>query len=174
MLELCQGTLADVINGTYKGAPLPSQLEVLHQITDGLGYIHGKDIIHRDLKPNNILISKDSAIKLSDFGFCKELDAQSASSISGLKGTMNWMAPELHEIDEQTGKSKQKATKETDIFATGLIFFVFLTKGVHPFGERIESIEIPVNIKNNNRINSNINSTIDLLYKNIIILVHFL
>ena len=52
------------------------------------------------------------------------------------------------------GKPKQKATKANDIFATGLVFFVFLTKGNHPFSKRIDSIKIPVNILQNKRINN--------------------
>ena len=152
MLELCDGTLHDVIYGYYRGAPLPSTLNVLYQIADGLDFIHGKDIIHRDIKPLNILISKNSKMKLSDFGLCKKLDAHSSSTLNGMKGTLNWIAPELQDNDEKTGK-RQKATKASDIFSTGLVFFVFLTKGIHPFGDKGEESQIPANIKKNNQKN---------------------
>lgn len=153
MLELCGGTLHDVIYGEYKGAPIPSRQEVLFQIASGLHYLlYWEDIIHGDIKPQNILISLDSVIKLSDFGFCKRLGIQNAESNKGIKGAVNWMAPELHEIDENTGKPKE-ATEASDVFASGLVFFVFLTNGVHPFGEKNNSKEILENIKNGKRIN---------------------
>ena len=72
MLELCDGTLDEVINGNYKGAPLPPDREVLYQIADGLHHIHKNNIKHWNIQPNNILISKDSIIKISGFSFCKE------------------------------------------------------------------------------------------------------
>lgn len=153
MLELCDGTLKDVIDGKYEGAPLPSKLEVLYQIAKGLDYIHEKNIIHRDVKPPNILISKHSVIKLSDFGFCKKLDAESSSSVSGVKGTLIWTAPELQDFNYETEEPKTKATKASDIFATGLVFFVFLSKGIHPFGDmRSQLMQIPINIKQNTQI----------------------
>ena len=153
MLELCKWTLAHVIDDEGKRASLPSELEVLYQIADGLDYIHGKNIIHRDVKPHNILISHYSKVKLADFGLCKKLDIQSASTITGIKGTLNWMAPELYEvIDEATGKYKE-ATKESDIFATGLVFFVFLSAGIHPFGDMNDPFQIPSNIRNKKKIN---------------------
>ena len=156
VFELCQGTLADVINGHYKGAPLPSELEVLHQIADGLDHIHGKNIIHRHIKPHNILISKDSKMKLSDFGFIgnTKMDAQSVNSVTGIRGTLNWIAPELyHESGEHQTIELKEETKESDIFATGLVFFVFLAKGIHPFGDMTNPLEIASNIRKNKRIN---------------------
>ena len=137
MLELCVGTLADVINGKYKETQFPSDLNVIYQISNGLFYVHDKNIIHRDIKPRNILISKNYKIRLSDFGLSKKVHLLSDESKSGTKGTKKWIAPELKEIDINTGKLKHKATFESDIFSAGLVFFVFLTRnqlqgGIHP------------------------------------------
>ena len=77
-MELCAGTLYDVIEGEYGGPPIGSKREVLHQIASGLEYLHGKDIVHRDIKPHNILISipisdrEVPLIKLADFGLSRQ------------------------------------------------------------------------------------------------------
>ena len=133
-MELCQGTLYDVIYGNYQGAPLPSDLHVLNQIADGIEYIHNLDIIHQNINPQNILISKVSTLKLSDVAFYQIVNANGAiSSMAGIKNPLNWMAPWLQDFDRETGKPKLKASKSSDIFSTGLLFSVFLTGGIHPF-----------------------------------------
>jgi serine/threonine protein kinase len=73
VLELCAGTLGDVIDKTYNGPALPSDSRVLYEITNGLDYIHSKKLVHRDIKPENILISTAGKMKLSDFGLSKQI-----------------------------------------------------------------------------------------------------
>jgi len=58
----------------------------------GLNYIHTLDIIHRDIKSDNILISGNGAIKLTDFGFSARVDD---SLNFAAVGSSYWMAPEL-------------------------------------------------------------------------------
>ena len=59
-MELCAGSLYDVIRGEYKGPPIGSRREVLRQIASGLEYLHGKDIVHGKIYPENVLISVSS------------------------------------------------------------------------------------------------------------------
>ncbi|CAB1101595.1 unnamed protein product [Ectocarpus sp. CCAP 1310/34] len=66
---------------------------VTRKVLCGLAYLHSNNITHRDIKGANVLLSKKGAVKLADFGTSKPMDQDSV--VSGLKGTPNWMAPEV-------------------------------------------------------------------------------
>ena len=54
-------------------------------------YLHSKNIVYRDLKPENLLISDDGYLKLTDFGFAKYLENRTYT----LCGTPEYLAPEI-------------------------------------------------------------------------------
>lgn len=135
---MCAGTLTDYCKGNYNGPALPPHALVLYQIANGLDYIHSKKLIHRDIKPDNILVStkKPIQMKLSDLGLSKKLSNNKTFSMSGFKGTEKWIAQEI--MDLITDSDLPHGTIESDIFAAGCVFFYFLTKGSHPFGNNDE------------------------------------
>jgi serine/threonine-protein kinase/endoribonuclease IRE1 len=97
-------------------------------------------------------------MKLSDFGLVKKISPQGTYTQSGLKGTLIWMAPEIlellnHSRDSTPSKEIPHGSIQCDTFASGCVFFYFLTRGTHPFGSN--SFEIPVNILKNNSIELN-------------------
>ncbi len=125
MLELCAGTLTDFCENKYKGPDLPPDSIVLLQIASGLDYIHSKKLVHRDIKPDNILISLTIPVKmkLSDFGLCKKVSPRGTFAQSGLRGTLNWMAPELLEImhnPDYDTNDLPRGTIESDTFAANV------------------------------------------------------
>lgn len=70
------------------------------QILKGLKYLHDHSIIHRDIKGANILVGNDGVLKLSDFGASKRLEDliygnETEKRRMSLRGTPNWMAPEV-------------------------------------------------------------------------------
>lgn len=95
-------------------------------------YLHSRNIVHRDLKPENILLGKALEIKLADFGFATlvEEDEKNKTHL----GTERYMCPEL------VMKKKYDA-KKADVFALGVILFVFM-KGQPPF-EKADIINDP-------------------------------
>jgi serine/threonine protein kinase len=82
--ELCKETLSDFIKerqngdyildeGLFKSDMVVSYLQVFLAIARSVEYIHDRSLIHRDLKPANIFITKDTKIKLGDFGLATEV-----------------------------------------------------------------------------------------------------
>lgn len=96
-------------------------------IIDAVSYIHDKGIIHRDLKTANILIDEKTihlekpTVKIIDFGF----GDKSQSSYDEHMGTLVYMAPEV--------ALNHEYTKSVDIWALGIIMYMLLTGGKHPF-----------------------------------------
>ncbi|CAK80924.1 unnamed protein product (macronuclear) [Paramecium tetraurelia] len=89
-------------------------------ILQGLIYLHQKKIIHRDIKGANIIVDTRGVCKLADFG-CSLIGQQSYS----LKGTPNWMAPEV--------LNQQESGRYSDIWSLGCVVLEMLT-ALPPWG----------------------------------------
>jgi serine/threonine protein kinase/Tol biopolymer transport system component len=91
------GTLRDRIERIRTTAePLPPRalVEDALQIARGLAHAHRRGVVHRDVKSENVLVTEDGVLKVSDFGLAKlEVDAGLTEEGSTL-GTMAYMAPE--------------------------------------------------------------------------------
>ena len=69
-------------------------VQVTAAVLDGLAYAHERQVLHRDVKPDNVLLTADWQVKLSDFGIASLLEDRQ-SSTTGLVGTPEYLAPEL-------------------------------------------------------------------------------
>jgi tetratricopeptide (TPR) repeat protein len=88
---------------------------------------HQAGVIHRDLKPANVLLARDGAPKITDFGLAKRLDEAVSQTQSGaVMGTPSYMAPE-----QAAGKTKDVGAP-ADVYALGAILYEMLT-GNPPF-----------------------------------------
>ncbi|KAK1143695.1 hypothetical protein N8T08_006095 [Aspergillus melleus] len=99
--------------------------EVTFQILDGLFLMHDNEFAHRDLKPRNILLKScppdEWWVKIADFGISKRIEDEAGGS-STLKGTLGYIAPELH------GFVKRGSPYAPDLWAVGEIAFQLVTK----------------------------------------------
>ncbi|KAL0085468.1 kinase-like domain-containing protein [Phycomyces blakesleeanus] len=93
------------------------------QILEALEYLHSKDILHRDIKGANILIDNNGVCKIADFGLSKTVAKYEAynenAQNSYMRGTLNWMAPEMIKSGVYNGK--------VDIWSLGCTVVEMLT-----------------------------------------------
>jgi serine/threonine protein kinase len=153
ILELSLRTVEEYCNGKYTGI-MPPEPDALYQMADGLSYIHSRNLVHLDVSTGNVLIARNEdqviLLKISDFGFCKPAsNTGSFSTSEGSKGTKKYVAPEMLKLmDHRSGGEKPRGNASSDIFSMGCLFFIYLTKGLHPFSDG--SIHtIPLNIIDN-------------------------
>ncbi|KAN0067515.1 WD40-repeat-containing domain protein [Elaphomyces granulatus] len=120
--------LGDLRTYLDREPPLPEHeaKEITYQILDGLHFMHDNDFAHRDLKPNNILLKScppnDWWVKIADFGISKRIDDGLGKMSTTFKGTLGYIAPELH------GFTEKGSPNAVDIWAVGEIAFQMLTK----------------------------------------------
>ena len=119
------GTLSKWIKNHKKISEEDASI-ILNQVLSAVIYLHSKQICHRDIKPENIMLSKENdlhSIKIIDFG----LSAQNFDKLinNDYCGTYIYMAPEQIE--------KKLYFISVDIWSIGILMFMLLNNGKHPF-----------------------------------------
>lgn len=102
------------------------------QISMGIKCAHDNKIIHRDIKPQNIIISKEGKVKVTDFGIAKA--ATSNTITSNVMGSVHYTSPE----QARGGFSDEKS----DIYSLGITLFEMLTGRVPFNGDTTVAIAI--------------------------------
>ena len=97
-------------------------LHFITQIMRGLSHAHSRGIIHRDIKPQNIIISTDGKVKVTDFGIAKATSSNTISS--DVMGSVHYASPEQARNGFVDGRS--------DIYSLGIVMFEMVTGRV-PF-----------------------------------------
>jgi eukaryotic-like serine/threonine-protein kinase len=98
-------------------------LEIAIAVADGLAFAHDHGIVHRDVKPQNVLISRDGEIKVTDFGIARSADS-GLTQTGTVLGTSNYIAPEQ--------AAGQQVTPAADVYSLGVVLYELLAGDV-PF-----------------------------------------
>lgn len=132
VMELVEGiTLKKYIEKRGR-IPYKEAVSIAIQVANGMEAAHSHHIIHRDIKPQNIIISKDGKVKVTDFGIAKA--ATSSTINSAAMGSVHYISPE----QARGGYSDERS----DIYSFGITLFEMLT-GTVPFdGDSTVSVAV--------------------------------
>ena len=132
VMELVEGiTLKKYIEKKAR-LSVKEAISIAIQVSMGIESAHNNHIIHRDIKPQNIIISKEGKVKVTDFGIAKA--ATSNTITSNVMGSVHYTSPE----QARGGYSDEKS----DIYSLGITMFEMLTGRVPFNGETTVAIAI--------------------------------
>lgn len=133
VMELVEGiTLKDYIEKKGK-LSAKETISIAIQMVTGMQAAHNQHIIHRDIKPQNIIISKDGKVKVTDFGIARATTASNTIS-SNVMGSVHYTSPE---------QARGGATDEkSDIYSAGITMYEMVTGHVPFDGDSTVSVAI--------------------------------
>ncbi len=127
---------------------LPLSLYLIAEVCKGLHFAHtriGPDgrplaIVHRDISPQNVLLSFEGEVKITDFGIAKAAERLHQTTPGIVKGKYAYMAPEVLQ--------DHPADARVDVFAAGVVLYELLV-GENPFAgaSAVETIENVLNVE---------------------------
>lgn len=124
VMEFVNGkTLKQVIK---EKAPMSYQevINISRQICQALEHAHNNNIVHRDIKPQNILITKDGIVKVTDFGIARVSNSSTLTNTGSVIGSAYYISPEQARGGYTDGKA--------DIYSLGTVMYEMAT-GKVPF-----------------------------------------
>ncbi len=108
--------------------PVVRAIDLAEQSASGVATAASCDIVHRDIKPQNLLLSLDNTVKLTDFGLARSHESKDITVTGFFVGTPFYVAPEQVE-------NSRKADVRADLYSLACVFFELLTGRVPYDGE---------------------------------------
>ena len=138
LMELMDDNLTNYLMSSIQPLAYRVQLNICHDISLALSFLHSNGIIHRDLSSNNVLMFGNSRAKVTDFGMAR-LDGlnprATRPSYTTCPGSDVYMPPE-------TIKAKPTYNEKVDCFAFGVIVVQIVTRKFPEPGDREKELDI--------------------------------
>jgi eukaryotic-like serine/threonine-protein kinase len=115
--------------------PVRQALELALAVADGLAFAHDHGLVHRDVKPQNVLLSNEGEVKVTDFGIARSLHVEQGVTQTGtVLGTGEYLAPE-----QASGKPVSPAT---DVYSLGVVLWELLAGDVPFTGDNFVAVAL--------------------------------
>ncbi|KAG6673962.1 hypothetical protein I3842_15G018000 [Carya illinoinensis] len=118
---MSNGTLSDYLFKSEIKPNWDERIKISLNIARGILYLHEEcetQIIHCDINPNNILMDEFGCAKIADFGLAKLLMPDHSRTLTGIRGTRGYVAPEWHK--------NLPITVKVDVYSFGIVFLVII------------------------------------------------
>jgi serine/threonine-protein kinase len=126
VMQFVDGTDLKALIAREGALPWQRAVAIARDVLAGLNAIHDAGIVHRDIKPQNVLVGRDGAVKVTDFGVAHVERDTSLTAAGSTVGTAAYMAPEQAQ--------GQAPTPAADVYAVGVMLYEMVT-GRLPFDE---------------------------------------
>ena len=139
LMELMDESLTRFLERTQEPLPYHTEVNLFHDISLALSYLHANGIVHRDLSSNNVLLIAGSRAKVTDFGMVKLYDVNRSTShltpLTLCPGTVAYMSPEaLGEPPVYTDR--------LDSFSLGVLGVQIMTRQFPDPGDRFQVVTV--------------------------------
>jgi serine/threonine protein kinase len=141
-MEYIRGKNLDEFTAASKKLAIDQAIFIVSGVAMGLQYSHSKKddksgkplaIVHRDISPQNILVSFEGEVKISDYGISKATSEITLTQAGVVKGKLSYLAPE-----QALG---EPVDHQADIFALGVVFYEMLSgEKLHRFTSGTEAL----------------------------------
>ncbi|WP_100350179.1 Stk1 family PASTA domain-containing Ser/Thr kinase [Luteimicrobium subarcticum] len=108
---------------TEQTLTLGDTLALLEEVLEALAAAHRVGLVHRDVKPENVLLTEEGRVKLTDFGLARAVTEVTATATGTVLGTVAYLSPEV--ITSGQGDTR------ADVYAVGVLAYEMLL-GRHP------------------------------------------
>ena len=129
LMELMDDSLTHFLEGSPQPVPYHIQVNVSHDISLALAFLHSNGIIHRNLSSNNVLMIGDVRAKVTDFGMARLGILNPQLTLTLCPGSDVYMPPEAV-------KNKPAYTEKIDCFSFGVIAVQIMTRLFPQPGDR--------------------------------------
>jgi serine/threonine-protein kinase len=116
-MELIDGESLEQMIANRASVPVVLKLTYALQACRAFDYAHKRGIVHRDIKPGNVMVNKESVVKVVDFGIARVMDT-SKTQTGMLIGTFAYMSPEQYQGEH--------ADERSDIWSFGVLLYELL------------------------------------------------
>ena len=139
LMELMDDSLTHSLESSPRPIPYHIQVNICHDITLALSFLHSNGIIHRDLSSNNVLLIGNVRAKVTDFGMARLGDQNPRATqltFTMCPGTDVYMPPEAVQ-------DKPVYTEKIDCFSFGVIAVQIVTRQFPKPGDRLVTLNDP-------------------------------